>query len=517
MSISKETSIRILCLEDKEKDAALIQEFLQEGFESLNFKWVKSKLEYLSALDNGSYDIILSDYRLPDINGLEALKYAREMCPETPYICVSGTIGEEAAVELLTNGAVDYIIKDRIHRLAKAVINAIDAAKLKAENIAAIDKIKESEQLLNSIANTTPGMMWMSGPEMGCTWLNQAWLDFRGRDLAEEIGNGWVEGVHPEDLADCWESYKTAFQSRKPYFKEYRLKYHDGTYRWVLDTGKPRYDSKNEFAGYIGACMDITDRRAQEAEIKQLNIGLEKRVKNRTSQLEELLKDMETFSYSASHDLRAPLRIIGGYATVLQEDYGDKVDAEGNETINRILAGVTRMNNLIEDLLLLSKVVRSDLKFETIDMTQKAMKVYDEITDESTKKAYSLTIHPLASISGDRVLIYQVWANLISNAIKYSKPSVVKNITIGCISEQDFVTYYVQDTGVGFDMEYIDKLFGVFSRLHNSREFEGTGIGLANVKRIIERHGGSVWATSILTEGSTFYFKLPINKGDTND
>lgn len=383
MCLKQASPIRILFLEDQEKDAELVQELLSSNIDSMTFTWLKSKAEYLAALKTSVFDIIISDYTLPNFNGLEALTFALEICPNTPFICVSGTIDEEAAVELLTSGAVDYIIKDRLQRLPKAVMKALEVARIKSENLIAIE------------------------------------------------------------------------------------------------------------------------------EIKQLNIDLEKRVRERTIELEDLNRDLESFSFSISHDLRSFLCTIDGFSKILSEDYGDKLDENGLSLIATIRKGVSRMNDLIESLMRLSRVIRKDLKYVQLDMTEIAQNVYEYIADDETKKTLKFSLDPLTPVVGDKALISQVWANLISNAIKYTKPVPDQSITIGSSNDLNSATYFIKDNGVGFDMEKADKLFGVFCRLHSRNDFEGIGIGLANVKRVVNRHGGSVWAESAVNEGSTFYFKLP--------
>jgi len=227
------------------------------------------------------------------------------------------------------------------------------------------------------------------------------------------------------------------------------------------------------------------------------------------NELDYLNKELEAFSYSVSHDLRAPIRAISGFTKILEEDYGSKFDPEGLKTLHSIAHNSTRMGILIDDLLSFSKLGRKEMMVSKIDMTALVKSIGVELF-EGTENSIELDIKVLPHVKGDESLIRQVWINLISNAIKFSKNKPKAIIEIGANEENRFVVYYVKDNGAGFDMRFYDKLFGVFQRLHSQREFEGTGIGLAIVQKVIHRHNGVVWAESKPNEGACFYFSLPI-------
>jgi len=228
--------------------------------------------------------------------------------------------------------------------------------------------------------------------------------------------------------------------------------------------------------------------------------------------LEEALKankEMEAFSYSVSHDLRAPLRAIDGFTQILVEDYGSKLDDEGKRVAGVIRTSTVQMGRLIDDLLSFSRLGRAEVKKASIDMTTLANEAYAEAKKSAPERNIAFVMAALPEVNGDRDLIRQVWANLFTNAVKFTSKKEGAKIEVGTTSAGDTITYYVKDNGAGFDMQYVAKLFGVFQRLHSVEEFEGTGIGLANVKRIVERHGGSVRAEGKVGEGATFYFTLP--------
>jgi signal transduction histidine kinase len=248
---------------------------------------------------------------------------------------------------------------------------------------------------------------------------------------------------------------------------------------------------------------------AMSAQIQNAQQNLENKVEERTAQLESVNKELEAFSYSVSHDLRAPLRAVNGYAQILKEDYGGQLDGEANRIINTIMSNAHMMGQLIDDLISFSRISRKEISHHPIDMKQLAETCLQEVQENNGKKKYDVTIDPLPACYGDQSMIKQVWLNLISNAVKYSSHETAPRIEIGYMNDENGHVYFIKDNGVGFDMQYAHKLFGVFQRLHGSEDFEGTGVGLALAKRIINKHSGDIWAESAPGKGATFYISLP--------
>ncbi|HTJ50203.1 MAG TPA: ATP-binding protein [Cyclobacteriaceae bacterium] len=271
----------------------------------------------------------------------------------------------------------------------------------------------------------------------------------------------------------------------------------------------PLKKSNDEIFAIMFVLIDVTEIKKIQVELADLNNVLESKVTQRTEQLIELNKELEAFTYSVSHDLRAPLRAISGYAHIIKEDYAPVLGDDGNRVSDLIISNAIRMGKLIDDLLSFSHLGRKEVSRAKINMNNLVSEVLKEHTIQEDSRKLNIKTLPLEATTGDVNMMRQVWVNLISNALKYTRKKEVADIEIGSFKEGDIITYYIRDNGAGFDMQYADKLFGVFQRLHKMNEFEGTGVGLALTQTIIKKHGGKIWAESKPNEGATFYFTLP--------
>jgi PAS domain S-box-containing protein len=346
----------------------------------------------------------------------------------------------------------------------------------------------------------------------GIVDANDRFLELVGY-TREELEAGeidWVEMTPPEfrylDERSV-EELKATGVNAVPFEKEYLRK--DGTRLPIVIAGAMIDDER--FNG-VALVLDISERKQAEEELRRLNAELEQRVLDRTTQLDAANKELEAFAYSVSHDLRAPLRHISGFASILAEDAADALDEDGRNCLDTISDSVREMGVLIDDLLQFSRTGRAEMQIADVDMEQVLSEALLPIREETEGRAIEWSIGLLPHVLGDHALLRQVWANLLDNAVKYSRGRAPARIEIGALNDKadsGEVEFFVRDNGVGFDMQYADKLFGVFQRLHDTGTFEGTGIGLANVQRIVNRLGGRVWAEAELDHGATFWFSLP--------
>ncbi|NHK32040.1 MAG: PAS domain S-box protein [Asgard group archaeon] len=281
----------------------------------------------------------------------------------------------------------------------------------------------------------------------------------------------------------------------------------DGSRKYINSTLSMNFGEDGKYSLYI-LIRDFTDKKIAEEELQKLNEELEERVKERTQQLEQVNKELEAFSYSVSHDLRTPLRSIDGFSQVLLEDFSKHLDTTGQDYLQRIRTSTKRMSNLIDDLLALSRLTRKELSIEQIDLTKICNEVFEELKINEPSRKIRVSIERGMKLNGDPTLIRTVIENLIGNSWKFTRKKALPKIIFGTKTIKNEKIYFIEDNGVGFDMAYANKLFTVFQRLHSYKEFEGTGIGLAIVQRIINRHGGKIWAEGKVNKGATFYFTI---------
>lgn len=294
---------------------------------------------------------------------------------------------------------------------------------------------------------------------------------------------------------------------------------HRGAELWLMCAISPLPpDATRGYDGHLCMMIDISSRKRAEVQLSRYNEQLEAEVKNRTARLEELNKELEIFSYSISHDLRAPLRAIAGFSAILQENENAQLSEDGQQLLERIIAAAKRMNAQLDGMLQLSRLTRSEICAEPVNLSLMAESLVAEL---QATGHYSAKVHiePAMSAQTDPRLIHAALENLLSNALKYSSKAAAPQVEFGIMQQQGKQVFYVRDNGTGFSMDQAGKLFGLFQRLHSSNEFEGTGVGLASVKRIISRLGGEIWAESSPGNGASFYFTLPtkLNPGRDND
>jgi PAS domain S-box-containing protein len=319
----------------------------------------------------------------------------------------------------------------------------------------------------------------------------------------------WLSTVVPEDRSAVVEQARAALAGERFTPIEHRIVRKDGAVRWVRNTPVPEFDSRGILVAYDGLIQDITERKRAEEEVRTLNQELDQRVTERTSELAAANKELEAFAYSVSHDLRAPLRGIAGFGRILLEDHSAGLDAEAQRVVGVMIENTDRMGRLIDDLLSFSRLSRTAFSTRPVNMQSLVRSVADELLALEPERQIELQVGRLHPAAGDAPMLRQVLVNLLGNSLKFTRTRAVARIEVSSAVDGTNRTYAVRDNGVGFDMAYVDKLFRVFQRLHRTAEFEGTGIGLAIVARIVDRHGGRAWAEGVEGDGATFWFTLP--------
>jgi len=342
---------------------------------------------------------------------------------------------------------------------------------------------------------------------------NKAYCTILGYSEDELSGINWQSITHPDDIESNQENLNSMLSGKNNSVRwEKRYLHKNGSIVWVDISSVLQKDTQGNPLYYITTIQDITQRKKSEEDIIMINKTLEQRVIDRTLQLEAANKELEAFSYSVSHDLRAPLRHISGFADLLSNDVHDLLPEKAQRYLSIINNSSLKMGHLIDDLLSFSRNGRSEMAKTVFSMNKVVEDAKTQLFLTLENRTIDWHISNLPDVFGDYNLLRLVWINLIDNALKYSRNRDITEITIKCQSENEEFIFSIEDNGVGFDMQYAQKLFGVFQRLHSESEFEGTGIGLANVRRIILRHGGRTWAESELNKGAVFYFTLPHNK-----
>ena len=393
---------------------------------------------------------------------------------------------------------------DEVRRLRQTVSGM--AANLLRRNAA----LRQSEAELRQLAETLPQLVWVTRADGYHEYFNQLWYEYTGTTPEETAGELWSRLLHPDDYQRTLEYWHHCLQTGESYSIEYRFRHAgDGTFRWFLGRATPLRNEAGEIVKWFGTCTDIHELRIAQGKLQQLKDELEVRVAARTADLQDANREMEAFSYTVSHDLRAPLRHIAGFIDLLKADLGSALDEKDKNYMRIIAEAAARMAMLIDDLLQFSRLSRAPVNKNLIELPALIDEIRLELAAEEVGRRIDWRIGALAAVEADPLLLRTVMTNLLANALKYTRQRDPAVIEIGSRGQGSETLIFVRDNGAGFDMRYVDKLFGVFQRLHPAEQFEGTGIGLASVRRIVERHGGRVWAEGAVDQGATFFIALP--------
>lgn len=495
-------------IEDEARDAELAEHTLRQGGFDFSFKRVDTEEGFVREIEQFKPNIILSDHGLPAFDGFSALSLAQQKCPDVPFIFVTGSLGEEMAIKALKSGATDFVLKHHLSTLPPALHRALNQAEFHVQRKRAEEALLMSEERYRSLVELSPDALFVQINDK-IVFINTAGVKLLGAHRAKDIiGKSAAGFIHPDDRKRIQARVRKLHEEHKPLrFVEHKIVRLDGE-SFDVEMGAAPLTFEGKPAAQV-ILHDITDRKRAEEEIRRLNLELEQRVIERTAELEAANKELEAFSYSVSHDLRAPLRHIEGFVEILRAAQASALDEEGQRHLQTIADSSRQMGKLIDDLLGFSRTARAELRKVNISLNDLLKGVLHEMEPDTVNREIEWIIHELPEIEGDPALLRQVFWNLISNALKYTRTRRLARIEIGSTRTDNDTIIYVRDNGVGFDPRYAQKLFGVFQRLHRASEFEGTGVGLANVRRIITRHGGRTWAEGDVDEGATFFIALP--------
>lgn len=533
-------SLKVIIADDNEQNLYLLEVMLKnEKFEVIKAENGKEVLQYLK---KDKYDLIISDILMPVLDGFQLCRKCKTdpLLKNIPFIFYTATyINDQDKDFALSLGADRFIIKpaepvefikiikDVIHQYAKGNLQ-VQTSRINDEKIYFMEysmrlsdklenKILKLEEVNKSLKQSEERYRLVINKSLDAIaviqdgrfkFVNPAMEELTGFSASELYNSPITKYIHKDFQREVTELFeKTKKSENNPKNHDYKIRTKNDKILWLESIeNQIIWEEKPAIISFI---RNITEKKEIEGEIKKINSELEQKVAERTAELVESNKEMESFSYSVSHDLRAPLRSIEGFSNMLFEEYSDKLDKEGQDIINRIRNSTKLMGNLIEDLLSLSKTSRYEINYQIINLTNLVNSILSEIKKTNTDRKIEITIHKVPEAESDMNMLSIALTNLIGNAWKFTEKKSDPKIEFGFTRDKNEIVYFIKDNGAGFDMTHSDKLFGAFQRLHTQKEFPGTGIGLALVKRIFNRLGGRIWFDAKEGKGATFYFVLP--------
>lgn len=483
---------RILLIDDDPNDRLLASRELKRELPNIQIREALNWQEIYQAFVEDNFDLVITDYELRWATGLEVLRAVKEHDSERPIVMFTDSGSQEVAVEAMKAGLDDYVLKSPKHliRLSQAVRSAWEKAQIR-------NRASELEFRLQFMLNEL---------KVG---VFRTTLD--GQLI--EVSDGLLQLLELNSLAEAQTFFRTklALNGIEDIVKQRHRQIEltdSGETRWfqISETLVP-FGNRSFIDGLVS---DISEQKRTAAQLQSLNQTLEQRVDDRTARLEQLNSELSVFAFSVSHDLRSPIRQVNGFVTLLTQE----LQASTNQTVQHYLQQISRLTDragdMIDDLLQFSRTGRAEMHYTSVNMAQLVQEVKRQMAAQVTPRPIHWQIdESLPQVQGDRNLLRQVWIDLISNAVKYTHREEQAEIKISSIAGQGEIIFAIRDNGIGFDTEDAKYLFGVFQRMPNAADFPGTGIGLANVQRVIHRHRGRLWAEGERGTGATFYFALP--------
>jgi PAS domain S-box-containing protein len=513
--VDRRLALRVLLVEDCEDDALLLLRALRQGGFETFARRVDTRADLDDALGDTTWDIAFCDYVMPRLSGPECIAIIRGRQPDLPVIMVSGEVGEEYAVAAMKAGADDFVMKERLSRLVPAVARELHEAETRAARLQAEAALRETQERYRSLVQQLPVGIVVTDATGQVISANPAALTILGSPSEEATCQFNVLTMPNLRQAGISAAYERVLHGGPAEQLQGWYTSIWGKRSMVRFDVTPLRDAAGGVRNAITIIEDITDRvqaeaaqRRSQEELQTLNRELERRVVERTAQLEAANRELQAFSYSVSHDLISPLRAVDGYVHMVMEDEAEVLSEASRQHLARVIDAAGRMGTLIDRLLELSRVTRAEMHRRRVDLSAVAHAIAAELAHAEPARQVQFTIAEGVVADADPLLVRLVLDNLLRNAWKYTSRRAAAHIVFECVADAQPPVYVVRDDGAGFDMADAERLFVPFQRLHETQEFSGTGIGLATTLHVIQRHGGRIWAEAAVGQGAAFYFTL---------